>query len=85
MNMSHEALPLSSSDLPSWKEGCRGSVPPPATMSWGRSEASQLCAKHWAHVFLIHMGHSKQRILTFLVPDTNFVEDKFSTDREGMV
>ena len=69
-----------SSDLPSWEEGCKGSMSP-LTMSWGRSEARQPYQVLGTHIFLIHMRHLKQQLPNFfLAPETGFVEGKFSND-----
>lgn len=65
MNMSHEALPLSLFRSAFLERGLQRVCAPHQQPCLGEGLKPASCAKHWAHVFLIHMGHLKQRILTF--------------------
>lgn len=65
MSMSHEALPLSLFRSAFLERGLQMVCASCHQPCLGEDLKPASCAKHWAHVFLIHTGYLKQWISTF--------------------
>ena len=64
MSMSHESLPLSLFRSAFLERGLQRVCAPRHQPCHREVLKPARCAKPWAHIFLIHMGHLKQRIST---------------------